>query len=115
MIWFYKNCLNFSKATEQGTGVLGATRELFKLCWKTLTTKRPARIYITLCFFADFVARMTFTGDLGTMYPYLTLPKFEFTKVKIFYVRVETKTYRTKFFFIFAKLENLGYYFAEEK
>ena len=89
MIWFLlKNALNSSKATEQGTGLLGATKELFKSCWKTLTTKRPARIYIILCFFADFVARMTFTGDLGTIYPYLTLPKFEFTKVK-------TLTYQT--------------------
>ena len=79
---FIKKHLNSSKATEQGTGLLGATKELFKSCWKTLTTKRPARIYIILCFFADFVARMTFTGDLGTIYPYLTLPKFEFTKVK---------------------------------
>ena len=26
---------------------------------------------------------MTFTGDLGTIYPYLTLPKFEFTKVNV--------------------------------
>ena len=78
-----KNALNSSKATEQGTGLLGATKELFKSCWKTLTTKRPARIYIILCFFADFVARMTFTGDLGTIYPYLTLPKFEFTKVNV--------------------------------
>ena len=45
-----------------------------------MAKNRPQRKYIILVLCADFIARMTFTGDMGTLYDYLTLEKFSFSK-----------------------------------
>ena len=49
-------------------------------CIETVAKNRPQRKYIILVLCADFIARMTFTGDMGTLYDYLTLEKFSFSK-----------------------------------
>ena len=68
------------RATEQTENLLQATLRMGKQCVETVTTKRPERKYIILTLCADFIARMTFTGDMGTLYDYLTLPKFAYSK-----------------------------------
>ena len=68
------------RATEQTESLLSATGRMARQCLATVTKARPERRFIILTLCADFIARMTFTGDMGTLYDYLTLPKFAYSK-----------------------------------
>jgi len=45
-----------------------------------MTKSRPNQKYIIVAVLADLIIRLTFTGDIGTLFPYLTLEKFSFTR-----------------------------------
>ena len=47
---------------------------------ETMTKSRPNQKYIIVAVLADLIIRLTFTGDIGTLFPYLTLEKFSFTR-----------------------------------
>ena len=53
---------------------------MFNKTVQTLTKSRPNQVYIIVSVISDLIIRLTFTGDIGTLYPYLTFEKFAFTR-----------------------------------
>lgn len=68
------------QAPAEEETIFQSTISLFKKTVQTLIMKRPNRSYIIIAVVSDLIMRLTFTGDIGTLYPYLTLPKFAFSR-----------------------------------
>lgn len=77
---FKKIKITLIKAPAEEETIFQSTISLFKKTVQTLIMKRPNRSYIIIAVVSDLIMRLTFTGDIGTLYPYLTLPKFAFSR-----------------------------------